>query len=187
MKKNKKSTGRKNGKLLLLSNPHHRGRRKMAEANLIGKLTLKGMGCRPQKVTAIDGEKAKLALAHIIGKAQEVRYQDDKSGSGTIHTFFVGNFEGVNLETGDVYHSGKLFLPRGISELVEAAIKEAQKHDKNASISFAFELRSVKANNPIGYSYEARALKKPEQEDELGELRKLLAAPKTQHTEARAS
>lgn len=184
MKKTKKSTTRNGGKLLVLSNPTRRGRAKMGEANLIGKLTLKGMGCKPQKVTALEGERGKMALAHIIGKAQEVRYQDDKSGSGTIHTFFVGNFEGVNLETGDVYHSGKLFLPRGISELVEAAIKEAQKTDKNASVSFAFELRSVKANNPIGYSYEARALKKPEQEDELGELRKLLAAPKKEHSAA---
>lgn len=153
---------------------------KKTEDVIVSKLTVKSMGCDPRKVTAIEDPKARLPLCRILGKANDVRYQEDQKNPGTIHTYFVGTFEGINIETGDVYRSGKLFLPKGISEAVESAIKGAKDSgDNSASVSFAFELRAVKASNPIGYSYEAAALKRPEVHDELDELRKLLLAAGT--------
>lgn len=147
------------------------------EESYIAKLTVKTLGCKPDMVKTLEGQD-KLALCRIFGKAAGVGYQDDSRNPGSIFTYFKGTFEGINMQTGETYRSGKLYLPKGISELVEAVIKNAEKNGKE-QVSFAFEIRSVKATNPIGYSYEAVAIKRPEQEDELAELRKLLMAAPT--------
>ena len=146
-----------------------------------GSDTVKGMGCTAAKVASEDS--GKLALARIYGKASGLKYQADTRSEGNFHCAFVGNFEGVNLETGEVYRSGVLYLPKGISEIMESTFKklkaEAEKEGASAdtvSITFAFEIRSVKASNPIGYSYEAQALKNAEKDDELKELRALMAS-----------
>jgi hypothetical protein len=52
--------------------------------------------------------------------------------------------------------------------MVEDAVKKAP---EGSQIAFAFEVRSIKANNPIGYSYKVLALQSPEAADELKELR----------------
>lgn len=140
------------------------------DATYLGKLTVKGMGCVAAKVAS--EESGKLALARLYGKVSGLKYQPDTKSEGAFHTAFSGNFEGINLETGEVYRSGLLYLPKGISEIMESSFKKllADVGD-TASITFGFEIRSVKASNPIGYSYEAQALKSPEVEDELAQLR----------------
>lgn len=147
------------------------------EESYVAKLTVKTLGCNPIMVKTLPPEQTKLALCRLFGKAAEVKTMQSKdpAGNPTVHTFFVGIFEGMNLQDGTVLRSGKLFLPKGISEVVENAINTAQAKDDKASVSFAFEIRSVKATNPIGYSYEAVALKDPAAEDELAEMRKAIA------------
>lgn len=145
------------------------------EENYVSKLTISTLGCVPAMVKTLKPEDgSKIAIARLYGKAAKVGYQEDKV-NGVTHTFFAGNFEGINLQDGTVLRSGKMFLPKGISEVVENAIKTAQAKDDKASISFAFEIRAVKATNPAGYSYEASALKSPEAEDELAEMRNAIA------------
>lgn len=145
------------------------------EESYISKLTIKTLGCVPARVTGLPDGEDKLALCRIFGKAVEVGAQEDKFTPGNFVSYFKGNFEGINMQTGETYRSGKLYLPKGISEIVEAAVKTMREKDEaTASVSFAFELRSVKASNPIGYSYEAVALRKPEAEDELAEIRRLV-------------
>lgn len=141
----------------------------------VSKLTTKTLGCKPDMVKTLPDGQNKLAIARLYGKAAEVKYQEDKNNPGTIHTFFAGNFEGINMQTGESVRSGKLFLPKGISEVVEKAIKDAKAKDPKADIAFAFEIRAVKATNPIGYSYEAVALRSPEAEDQLKEMREAIA------------
>lgn len=147
------------------------------EESYVAKLTVKTLGCNAIMVKTLPPEQTKLALCRIFGKAADTKEMQTKDPSGvpTIHTFFTGVFEGINLQDGTVLRSGKLFLPKGISEVVESAIKNAQAKDDKASVSFAFEIRSVKATNPIGYSYEAVALKDPAAEDELAEMRNAIA------------
>lgn len=142
------------------------------EESYISKLTIKTLGCNPSMVKTLKKEQGvKLAIARMYGKASAVKYQEDKE-NGKMYTYFAGTFEGVNLQDGTVLRSGKMFLPEGISNVVETAIKAAQEKDDKASVSFAFEIRSVQATNPIGYSYEAAAIQKPEAEDELAAMRK---------------
>ncbi len=146
------------------------------EESIISKLTMATIGCNPSAVKTLpDSElqNGELPLARIYGKLTDVRYQDDKA-KGQIYTYFVGSFEAINMQTGEVLRSGKLFLPKGISELVEDSTKKARAVDEKASIAFAFEVRSIKANNPIGYSYKVLSLKSPEAEDELKAIRDLV-------------
>jgi hypothetical protein len=144
------------------------------EESYIAKLTIATLGCTPSLVKTLPMGENKLAICRLYGKASAVKFQEDKA-KGQVYTFFAGTFEGINLQDGTVQRSGKLFLPKGISEIVEQAISEAQKNDDKASVSFAFEIRAVKAGNPIGYSYEAAALKSPQAEDELAEMRTMIA------------
>lgn len=136
----------------------------------LAKLSIKTMGCDPRKVATV--ESGKLPLGRIYGKAVDVKFTEGTDGK--ISCCFIGTFEGINMETGEVFRSGKLYMPGGVSEVMQTALTSAQAKDDKASISFAFEIRSVKAGNPIGYSYEAKAIKPPEVEDELAEIRKLL-------------
>jgi hypothetical protein len=141
----------------------------------ISKLTLKGMGCNPGKVVALPaGEKCN--LARIFGTIQDVKVTESKTIAGNLEVAFQGNFEGINLETGEVFRSGRLYLPKGISELMEQNLIKYHKEDAKASVSFAFEIRSVHATNPIGYSYEAQAIQSAQKVDELAELRKAVMA-----------
>ncbi len=149
-----------------------------SEESYISKLTISTLGCVPSLVKTLPVGENKLAIARLYGRATDVKYQEDKEKGG-VHTFFVGTFEGMNMQTGEVLRSGKMFLPKGISEVVEAAIKTAKDKDDKNTVAFAFEIRSVKASNPIGYSYEAAALKNPEEEDSLKEIRALVAKAPT--------
>jgi hypothetical protein len=140
------------------------------EESIISKITMATIGCKPALVTTLPEGQNELPIARLYGKLSDVRYQDDKA-KGQIYTYFIGTFEAINMQDGDVYRSGKMFLPKGISELVEDATKKAREKDPKASIAFAFEVRAIKANNPIKYSYKVLALKNPEAADELREIR----------------
>jgi hypothetical protein len=137
------------------------------EESIISKITMSSIKTQPSLVKTIEANE--LPLARIYGTLNEVRYQVDKD-KGLNYVFFVGSFEAINMQDGEVYRSGKLFLPKGISELVETAVNK----NPNESIEFAFEVRSIKATNPAGYSYKVLALKSPEKTDELAALRKLV-------------
>lgn len=141
-----------------------------SEETYVSKLTIKAMGATPAKVVGLpDGNK--WPLARIFGKVSDVKTKESQTIAGSIEVAFIGNFEGINLETGEVFRSGRLYLPKGISELMEKTFEQLRKQDKNADVSFAFEIRSVKASNPIGYSYEAQALQSAQKMDELAHLR----------------
>jgi|SRR5579872_676733 len=150
------------------------------EESIVSKLTVATLGCNPSLVKNMKAddpalENGELPLARLYGQLSGVRFQDDKV-KGQVYTYFVGTFEGVNMQTGEVQRSGKMFLPKGISEIVEDAVRKASDADGKltASLDFAFELRSIKASNPIGYSYKVLSLKSPAQVDELKALRDLV-------------
>src|SRR5690348_2896560 len=144
------------------------------EVGFVGKLSCKTLGCNPAMVKTLPQTETKLAIARIYGTCTGVGVQEDKE-QGKAWTFLKGNFEGINMQDGTTLRSGKLYLPEGVSQLVEQTITEIQQRDGvKAVINFAFEIRAVKANNRAGYSYEAAQLVKPEQDDPLEALRKLV-------------
>lgn len=154
-----------------------------SEVAIVAKLSIKAVGCDPKQVHNEEYTKkhgGKSPLTRMYGRATGLKYVDNKS-TGTIDTKFTGTFEAVNLQNGNLFRSGVLYLPKGVSEMLESAVNSANKDDAAGSVDFAFEIRSVKASNPIGYSYEAVPLIKPAEADELEQLReKFLPTPSQQ-------
>lgn len=134
-------------------------------ASILTKMTLKGMGCRPQRAAA---EEKRVPLARIYGYASGIKAKEDASGN--IHQAIVGQFEGINLETGEVYRSGILFLPAGIHDLLAKPASE-----QGANVQFGLEIHSIPATNAIGYSYMAKSLLPVTGKDLLTDLRSTLA------------
>lgn len=150
------------------------------EESYVKKLSVATLGCVPAAVK--QEPSGKLAIARIFGKMEKVGTQEDVANA-KIYRYLQGTFEGINMQDGTVLRSSRVFLPEGIQQVVEIAYENAVKAAAgpegkgkyDGEISFAFEIRAVKANNPAGYSYEAVALRDPQQEDALGEMRKALA------------
>jgi hypothetical protein len=131
---------------------------------MISKMSVKGLGCKPV------GEKEPKRLCRIFGKADGIKMGEDKQGK--VWSALTGSFAGVNLDSGEEFRSGKLFLPSGIHETVENAVRTIEADGKEGqSVQFALEIHSIEASNPIGYSYRAINLVPAEAVDELTALR----------------
>jgi hypothetical protein len=141
----------------------------------VGKLSIKALGCDPR----LPRDVKQQLLCRIWGKAGSLKVGENRT-TGDVWTALQGRFEGVNVQEGsDDYGkqlaSGKLFLPGGIQDTIEAALHEIENTSggtESAAIIFALEIYSVTANNPIGYSYLAKNLVPNQKQDELAELRK---------------
>lgn len=149
------------------------------EPTIITKMAVKTLECKPAN-RAEDGNP--LALCRIFGIATDVKSGENKDG--TMYEALLGNFQGVNLENKKVFRSAKLFLPSGIHESVTGAVKEQSKRDDFQGVRFALEISSVKASNPIGYSYQAKNLIPATAIDPLGEMNKAIEAHLARQLEA---
>ena len=139
------------------------------EPSIVSKLSVKGIGCKPV------GTKEPTDLCIIGGKADGCKVGEDKTGK--IFSALTGSFLAKNLQDGTEFRSGKLFLPSGIQEVIENAVRGLG-DDSGGSVKFLFKISSIEAGNPIGYSYRATSLIPTVAEtDELGELNALIAAP----------
>ena len=136
--------------------------------SLIGKITMRTIGLTPAKHIAADGKVT--PIAQIYGIAQKIQIVEDKVRGDSFESI-RGQFEAVNLETGEFYQSGTLYLPSGIHDLVASAVKGLDPEDRKAAIRFKLEIGVVKATNPAGYSYEARNLVSASEVDPLADLR----------------
>ncbi len=144
---------------------------------LKSRLTLKEMGCKADDVLKMAESPAnrgvipELRLAHIYGQASRCGVQADKN-TGQEFVYFIGTFEGVNLQTGEVTQSSKLYLPPGASETLEDMINRVQDRRKGAIVNFAFEIVSVPSDETrSGIAYKTRTILQPEQSDMLGRVR----------------
>ncbi|MDE2020106.1 MAG: hypothetical protein KGJ13_07210 [Patescibacteria group bacterium] len=54
----------------------------------------------------------------------------------------------------DELESGVCFLPDAFHNMVAGPFRKMQDTDKNAQLRFAFEIYSIRAQNPAGYSWE---------------------------------
>lgn len=142
------------------------------EPVFVTKMSVKGIGCEPG-VRQADGKPT--VLCHIFGRANGIKMGEDASGN--IWQALKGSFAAIDLQHGGAeYRSGKLFLPPGIHETIEQGVLAFGENPNNLTIDFALEIRSVKATNPIGYSYQAVNLMPPTTSDELSEIRKAVIA-----------
>ncbi len=146
----------------------------MSEVNtpptIIAKMSMKALETVPQKVAS--GDKNSLAMARVYGIASGIKGFTNGQ-TGEVAFALMGDFEGVNIETGKVFRSGKLFLPGGIHESLTGPFMA---DDPVTSLKFALEFEVVKAGNPAGYTWRAKPLIAAAQNDPLASLRDELPA-----------
>ena len=163
--------------------------------NILNKITMKGIGAQPAP-WSVDAPKA---LAHILGKANGY-----KTGSTTygLYDKFHGEFEAVNLETGEIYVGSNLLCPPIMEALIKDALKNAgaeggrignkaaheidvEGKDTESPVLFAFELGvkpTAKKDGArevgSGYEYTVKLLTPAKRSDALESLRAISQQPR---------
>jgi hypothetical protein len=143
---------------------------------IISKMSVKSIGCVPA-----GAEDPGKRLCIIFGRASGLKTGEDKVRD-SVWVALTGEFEAFRFpHDGEPapkrYQSGKLFLPAGIHDTIESAVRQIMKGGEETaglSVKFALELYSVKSSNPSGYSYQARTVIPMQETDELSELRRAI-------------
>jgi hypothetical protein len=135
-----------------------------ADNSYISKITLATTGGGRIAKRAVTEEK-ELPCLRIFGIASGTKLKN--AANGDKFEAIVGDFEAHNLETGEVFNSGVLYLPAGLHERVAEPLKA----EGAEAIQFGIEISAFPANNPSGYSYKAKNVVKSETADPLAALR----------------
>jgi len=150
----------------------------MAEApTVVSKLSVKTLGCDPKECIV---QKKAVPLARFWGLAETVKYVVNRQ-TGDTNIALIGQFRGMNLQDGEVFESGVMYLPSGLhDQLSGPLIKDMEAHSL-PPIKFGIEVSATPAANPIGYSYQGKNFVKAEGHDpfaEIEEVMKGLTQPK---------
>jgi hypothetical protein len=150
-----------------------------APEGYVPKITMKGIGC-----VAVGSENPTNQCI-VFGRATGLHSEayDAKIDPDNIWTCLVGEF--VAERDGTMYRSARLFLPKGIQDVVEVAVTAAEAESKIVAIDFAFLMQTVKSGNKAGYQWIAAAMIKPTlKDDPITEIRRQLAAGEAKLLEA---
>lgn len=139
---------------------------------ILSTMNVKKLNCDPAIAVA---QKKSIDLCRIWGFVTDIKAGvNPRDGSQMIA--LVGDFMGVNLETGEMARSGRLFLPGGIHETLAAPFQGLKDDDDKPRLKFGFTIASFPSTAPIGYSYKATPFEKPSDDDPLAELTKAALA-----------
>lgn len=122
----------------------------------------------------------KMSAKTIIGKIEPPEKQTDlfaiygvatgtKTGSSTFGDWlaFIGDFEGVHMESGEVNRSPVCFLPEPAQGMLEAALL---KNENGVEFSFIIGVKPNKTST-TGYEYTVKPVVASKQNDALEKLR----------------
>lgn len=145
--------------------------------NYKAKLTVATIGGAPERAKT---EKTRVGVATFIGIATGTKMVENQNEPEKPYVAVTGNFEAVNLYTGEIYRSGILYLPTGLHDLVVNMLDQVKgdedrsKFDK-AAVEFALQIDAEPADNAAGYQYVGKSLLPPQKADALSHLRALTA------------
>jgi len=133
--------------------------KKISPKTIIGKIAI------PEKATA---------LFTVIGICNGL-----KTGQSTYGDWMAltGQFEAMNLETGEASVAPQVFLPEPLNGLIAAKVRTPDENGQPVSIRFAVEVGVKPAKTATGYEYTVRELVDSTDNDPLADLRKALPAP----------
>lgn len=104
-----------------------------------------------------------IAIMRIIGVATKIKSGESEFGQWTA---FLGQFKATNLQTNEVFASGKCFLPPQASEILEG-----QFDDEHSRIEFAFDISAkYSEDSTVKYEYIVEPLFKPAENDPIALL-----------------
>lgn len=122
------------------------------------KLSLRDLG-EGAMVKTLPADQNKYVLGTLYVMASKIieRKNPKAGGDGEPDTFegLGGQFRMVpSDEKRETLESGVLFIPDSFHNMISSAMKKAQGDDPNSEMLIAFEVASVRANNPAGYSWQ---------------------------------
>ena len=124
------------------------------------------------KKTAIRAkEQLLMRVAGVVKKTEAIQTAYGES------IRFLGNFRAIALLSGEVFDSGKLFLPAVAETYVLAAFESAKDDEGFQGLEMAFDLGVIPAANNQGYQYNVTPLLEKKQEDELDRMLSHLPTP----------
>src|SRR5271156_3198273 len=91
------------------------------QANYRAKLTISTIGGSPERAKT---NKARVHVAEIYGIATGQKEVENPMGNPQFFTAITGNFEAINMHTGEIWRSGVLYLPGGFHEMILAMLDE---------------------------------------------------------------
>jgi hypothetical protein len=150
-----------------------------APEGYVPKITMKGIGC------VSVGSEIPTDQCVVFGRATGLHTEayDAKIDPDNLWTCLIGEF--VAERDGMMYRSARLFLPRGIQDVIEVAVTAAQAESKVVAVDFAFLMQTVKSSNKSGFQWIAEALVKPTlKDDPITEIRRQLTAGEVKLLEA---
>jgi hypothetical protein len=150
-------------------------------AKTVRAISVKTVGVNPKDIFKLADDVKAMHAVKILGRVTGVL--TDERPDGTMFDVLTGNFEATNKD-GEVYASGRCFLPIGFDEGIINSIKGKENAPE---IQFAVSVDVIRANNAQGYSYSMETLFEEERTPETDPLHALrvkvaaapaLAAPK---------
>ena len=129
-------------------------------STLVTKITLKKVvgSIDVEKLIAAKGKQ--IELMDVYGFARKSVPESSSLGE---YVKFMGRFKAANLETGEVFESGGLILPRVAQDALAGAFG-----DNTDNVQFGFRI-SVKYDPtvPVKYAYQCVPLMQPAENDPL--------------------
>jgi hypothetical protein len=147
---------------------------------IINKITLKTVGIDDPESLVLTGKKKNIPAMRVYGLLRTATEKITDIGKSMTLT---GDFEAVNLQTGEVFKSGKAYLPTIAEGPICEMLFQAQATDPKASVKFALDVTVsyFESKFPKGAKYTwgvTSLFDTPEDCDPLSEIRKMLPAPK---------
>lgn len=119
----------------------------------IAKLTLSRL-CKPQKDLVLNKDGSSngktILMAEIYGSValtKNKRLPNDDVGQA-----LIGNFEGVNMQTGEILRSGVLYLPSGIQDLLVAEVKNNGENNQPVQFGLGLYIRAADPKSIARYA-----------------------------------
>ena len=151
-----------------------------APGGMVGKITVGSCGFARVASRAKADNKEFICgdIVGLVSDVKEVTIQDSRTGEAVSSLAFLGSFEAINAETGEVFQSGVCYLPSALSALAVQIARSAQElKEKGETLKQAFAVRLVAfpAQNPVGYSYKCQNLAPQASVDPLAAVKAAIA------------
>ena len=141
------------------------------------KLSVGSMGLDKETLQrlVLDSGSETISVCRIFGKASRYTEKPNKNDPTKSDIAFLGQFEGVNLITGEVFNSGRCYLPTAAQDLARGAVDSLE--DGQGYVIFGCSIGVIKsAKSAVGYQFVVDVPREPEAQDALSEIRALMAS-----------
>lgn len=138
--------------------------------NILKKISTKNV-CGDIKGMVASGDiKKNCNVMRVYGVCVGAKIESGDKGD---YIKFTGQFEAVNLLTGEAYSAPIMFLPDVVANLIAGAIMQESVNE----LKFGFDI-GIRLDKEliVGYEFTAKPLIEPDEQDALADLRSTLPA-----------